>query len=182
VNALPRPRIPVFGVLLVSLASLSCALTEPVHPPDAAQQRPEDAILNITRHWLARYSERGLRSSPSPIASFDRQLTSRLELNRGMQSASETLDFTERFVLRDGGEVHCSGQVEGDVSVLYGRRSGEPALELSWSTLLAPRKCDAPLVESTFERPAGLSRFVLRADQLVGLGSALDRRTFSPAD
>lgn len=180
-NELPRARIPI-GVLLIWLASPGCAMTEPLHPPAAAQQRPEDAILTVTRNWVARYSERGLRASPSPIASFDRQLTSRLELTRGMHEANETLDFTERFVLREGGEVHCTGQVEGDVSVLYGRRSGEPALELSWPTLLGPRKCDAPLAESTFERPAGLSRFVLRSDQLVGLGSALERRTFLPAD
>lgn len=178
---LPGPRTQ-FGGLLVCLASASCGMSEPVRAPEVAQQRPEDAILNITRKWVARYSERGLKSSPSPIASFDRQLTSRLELIRGTRSANETLDFTERFVLREGGEVHCSGQVEGDVNVLYGRRSGEPAVELSWSTLLGPRKCDSPKVESTFERPAGLSRFVLRADQLVGLGSALERRTFLPAD
>lgn len=176
-----RCSIPLLGVLL-ACASVSCALSEPVRAPEVAQQRPEDAILNISREWVARYSERGLRSSPSPIASFDRQLTSRLELVRGTHSANETVDFTERFILRAGGEVHCTGQVEGDVSVLYGRRGGEPALELSWSTLLGPRTCDSPNVESTFERPAGLSRFVLRADQLVGLGSALERRTFLPAD
>jgi hypothetical protein len=175
-----RRSVAVLAVALGGVAS--CGELPPVRAQPAVQQRPEEAIFAISRTWQARWGERGLQSSPSPVASFDRQLTSRLELVRGVQSATETIDFTERFVLREGGEVRCSGHAEGELTVQYGRRQGEPAIELSWPILLAPRVCDTPKLDPTYERPAGLSRFVLRSDQLVGLGSALERRTFLPAD
>jgi hypothetical protein len=143
----------------------------------------EDMILRIASFWEAGYSEKGLRSSPSPIASFDRKLVSRLELTRGQATATETLSGDERFTLRDASEVHCTARFDLPVSVSYGNRAGEPALELEWPALARPRPCDTPGASiPPFERAAGKARFVLRSDQLVGVEPALEKRTFLPVE
>jgi hypothetical protein len=181
--------VPASGVGARYLAAFSCAFAVAcagaAGPPPAAAtvEGPEAAILRIASFWEARYADKGLRSSPSPIASFDRQLVSRLELTEGQASATESLIFQERFTLRDGGEVHCSGRFDIQVSVSYGARSGEPAVELEWPALERPRDCDAPGAPiPAFERPAGRARFVLRSDQLVGVEPALEKRTFLPVE
>jgi hypothetical protein len=144
---------------------------------------PEEAIARIGSTWEARYTDKGLLSSPSPIASFDRQLASRLELARGQSLATESVNFEERFILRDAREVRCQGRFDIQVNVAYGARGGENALELSWPELSQPRSCnvaDAPI--PPFERPAGRARFVLRSDQLVGVEPALEKRVFLPVE
>lgn len=156
----------------------------PATPPAApVAEGPEDAILRIAKTWEARHAEKGLRSPPSPIAAFDRQLISRVVLAPGATTATETLTVSERFTLRDGGSVSCSGSAELPLSVAYGRKAGEPALELAWPALLQPRACEpAHGGIPELERPAGRARFVLRSDQLVGVEPALEKRTFLPAD
>jgi hypothetical protein len=124
-----------------------------------------------------------LRSSPSPIASFERQVISRLVLLEGQPTATESVSFTERFVLRDGGEVRCSGDLTGEASVVYGLKAGEPALELAWPGRRYERTCEpsSPAVGED-ERSAGRARFVLRSDQLVGVEPVREKRNFLPAE
>lgn len=144
---------------------------------------PEAAILRIAGTWEARHTEKGLRSSPSPIASFERQVISRLVLLEGQPTATESVSFSERFVLRDGGEVRCSGDLTGEVSVMFGRKAGEPALELAWPSQPYRRTCEpsSPAVGEE-DRPAGRARFVLRSDQLVGVEPVREKRHFLPAE
>jgi hypothetical protein len=127
--------------------------------------------------------EKGLRSSPSPIASFERQVISRLVLLGGQPTATESVSFTERFVLRDGGEVRCSGDLTSEVSVAYGIKAGEPALELAWPGQPYRRTCEpsSPAVGDE-DRPAGRARFILRSDQLVGVEPVREKRSFLPAE
>jgi len=177
--ALERRRLAALGCLL------ACGCSGATGPPPGAPgvEGPEDAILRIASFWEARYTDKGLRSSPSPIASFDRQLVSRLELTHGQLTATESLSFEERFTLRDAREVHCSGRLDHQVSVSYGVRAGEPALELDWTALSNPRTCDSPdAAIPAFEKPAGRARFVLRSDQLVGIEPALEKRIFLPVE
>ena len=167
--------------LLLATSACSGASRPALAPPDV--QGPEEAIARIGSAWEARYTDKGLRSSPSPIASFDRQLVSRLELAPGQRVATESIFFEERFILRDAREVHCQGRFDVQVNVSYGERSGEPALELDWPELSQPRACDSPDAPiPPFERPAGRARFVLRSDQLVGVEPALEKRVFLPVE
>lgn len=169
------------GGLLFTSGACSGAAAPP--PPPPTVEGAEEAIARIGSFWEARYTDKGLRSSPSPIASFDRQLVSRLELTRGQPLATESLSFDERFNLRDAREVRCQGRFDMQVNVAYGMRGGEPALELDWPALSQPRQCDSADVPiPPFERPAGRARFVLRSDQLVGVEPALERRTFLPVE
>jgi hypothetical protein len=164
-------------------ALLGCAGASGPAPSAPVVQGPEEAILRIASFWEAHSNEKGLRSSPSPIASFERQLVSRLELGRGQATATETLSATERFTLRDASEVHCSARFDLSVTVSYGDRAGEPALEIQWPSLSRARECDMPgAAIPPFERPAGKARFVLRSDQLVGVEPALEKRTFLPVE
>lgn len=163
------------------LGACSTASGPPPLPP--AVEGPEEAIARVGSAWEARYTDKGLRSSPSPIASFDRQLLSRLELTRGQRAATESITFDERFILRDAREVHCQGRFDIQVDVSYGTRGGESALELEWPELSQPRACDlADAPVPPFERPAGRARFVLRSDQLVGVEPALEKRVFLPVE
>jgi hypothetical protein len=161
---------------------LGCAETASVPPSKPLQERPEEAIISVSRKWEARYSERGLRPSDSPIASYDRQFFSRIELVRQAVSISETLRFTELYVMRSGGQVHCAGQLEFDNAVTFGRKDGEAALELSWPDLEIPRLCDSEEVSEKFVRSAGKAVFALRSDQLVPIAPATERRTFLPGE
>jgi len=182
-SALPRPVW--LGLLLAALCGSLEACSGAAGPPPGAPavEGPEQAILRIASFWEARYVDKGLRSSPSPVASFDRQLVSRLELTQGQNTATESLSFEERFILRDAREVRCAGRFDIQVSVAYGTRTGEAALEIDWPALERPRECDTPGAPiSAFERPAGRARFVLRSDQLVGVEPALEKRTFLPVE
>jgi hypothetical protein len=168
---------------LALLLGSSCAAPPNALRTGAVAERPEAAITSIASTWEARGSEKGLRSSPSPIGSFDRQIITRLNLLSGQATATETVQLTESFVLRDGGRVQCSTSWEGELSAAYGRVAGEPALELSWPALVRPRACDlADPNLGDFERPAGRGLFVLRSDQLVGVDPGRETRTFLPVD
>lgn len=169
-------------VVLTCVASFGCSSAPPPPPPPPVQERPQDAILSIARTWEARYPERGLRSSSSPIASYDRQMVSRITLVRNATTVDENLQFTERYTLREGGEVRCSGEAQSEVVVAYGRRAGEPAIELTWPALVVGRNCDSPAVPATYERLSSQAVFVLRSDQLVPVSPVTERRTFLPAD
>jgi hypothetical protein len=174
------------SVVLAAIAGVganACGGAPPAPVAAVAVEGPEDAILRIARTWEARHAEKGLRSSPSPIAAFDRQLVSRIVLAPGATTATEALTFSERFTLRDGTSVACGGSAELPVSVSYGRKAGEPALELAWPALLQPRACEpAHGGIPELERAPGRARFVLRSDQLVGVEPALEKRTFLPVD
>ena len=177
-----RGATALFRIVGVSLLG-ACAggHQAPVAPPTT--EGPEAAILRIAGAWEARHTEKGLRSSPSPVASFERQVVSRLVLLEGQPTATESVSFTERFVLRDGGEVRCSGELAGEVSVMFGIKAGEPAMELAWPGHPYERTCEpsSPAVGED-ERPAGRARFVLRSDQLVGVEPVREKRNFLPAD
>jgi hypothetical protein len=175
-------RFGARGCSVLCLGLLACSGAGGPPPGAPIVEGPEDAILRIGSFWEARYTDKGLRSSPSPIASFDRALVSRLELAKGQTTATETSSFEERFILRDAREVHCVQRFDGPVSVKYGVRQGEAALELEWPAVQRPRECDVPGAVPALDRPAGRARFVLRSDQLVGVEPALEKRIFLPVE
>jgi hypothetical protein len=169
--------------IITALGESACSGAPAVPPAAPVAEGPEDGILRIAATWEARHAEKGLRSPPSPIASFDRQLLSRVALVRGASDATEEFTYAERFVLRDGTSVSCAGSAELQISVAYGRKAGEAALELTWPALRQPRACEPSHGGiPDLERPAGRARFVLRSDQLVGIEPALEKRTFLPAE
>lgn len=166
-----------------ALLLASCGGPRAAPPPVVATEGPEQAILRLANRWEARYVDKGLRSPPSPVGAFERHVVSRIELTPHEATATEVLTFSERFTLRDGTTVQCGGSVDLNVGVTYGRKAGEPAVELAWAALSHERPCEPPGAPvPPFERAEGRARFVLRSDQLVGVEPALERRTFLPLD
>jgi hypothetical protein len=178
-------RVRVISLVLTLWASCfwcACASTPASSPTRIAVERPEDALFRIASRWRAQHSEKGLRSSPSPIGAFDRQIVTRLTLARGQATATETVRVTESFLMRDGARVSCGVDWEDEVTVAYGTLRGEAALQLAWEALQRPRACEPNLAMPPIERPAGWAHFVLRSDQLVGTDPPLEKRTFLPED
>jgi hypothetical protein len=160
----------------------ACASTSGSSPTRIAVEQPEDALFRIASRWRAQHSEKGLRTSPSPIGAFDRQIVSRLSLSRGQPTATETVRVTESFLMRDEARVSCGVDWEDEVRVTYGTLRGEAGLQLAWEALQRPRACEPNLAMPPVERPAGWAHFVLRSDQLVGIDPPLEKRTFLPED
>lgn len=164
-------------------AALGCASSAPPPPTQPVSQGADDAILGIARVWESRVVDKGLRSSPSPIAAFESHVLTRIELVKDAPRARQVATYAERFGMRDGGSVECETRLEATVNVRYGRRRGEAAAEFAWAAARAARTCNAadpriPAIEVT----AGRSRFALRSDRLVGVEPALEKRTFLPLE
>jgi hypothetical protein len=121
-------------------------------------------------------------SAPSPVATFQSDVVSRLTLaEKG--PARERLEYSERFSLRDGRVASCSTRIEHDAPVTYGLKGGVPAIELEWPAARLSRACDLPgFAAPVLERGAGRARFVLRADQLVGVEPPGEKRSFIPVE
>jgi hypothetical protein len=185
-HGLVRPALGQRHAVTLALSTSlvgACASAPNAPLAAATTEGPESAILRIASTWEARHTEKGLLSSPSPVASFDRQVVSRLVLISGEGVATESSTFTERFVLRDGREVRCSDGFAGEVTVAYGTKAGEPALDVAWPALQHQRDCGTAEVSvPDVGRAAGRARFVLRSDRLVGVEPAREKRTFVPAD
>lgn len=169
------------GVAIVT--ATSCGGPDKAVSTPVAQYSPEDAILRIGAHWKSQESEKGFRSPPSGIASFSRQTGTELSLKSGETQTDVAVTLVEQFVLRKGETVACETVFSFPAEVAYGRRSGQPALELGWSTASIPRACGSSAAQiPAYEQPAGRARFVLRSDRLVGVEPALEKRQFIPVD
>jgi hypothetical protein len=170
---------------LVALAVLAvgCGGAGQGPPPAPLRESPAEAILRIGRVWQAREDETGFRSAPSLIATFQTQVVTRLTLATGSSPGREQVEYSERFMLRDGRVANCSATLAQDVPVSYGLKGGMPAIELQWAAARLARSCDlAGFSAPALERPMGRARFVLRDDQLVGVEPPGEKRSFIPSD
>jgi hypothetical protein len=169
--------------LAAAFLVLSCSAADQAPPSAPAREGPEEAILRIGKVWQASEDEKGFRSKPSPIATFENQVRTRLTLVSGARRAEERIEYEERFTLQDGRSAHCTAAQTTTIEVAYGIKAGEPGVELAWPSARIARKCDAPgFPLPALERQAGRSRFVLRSDQLVAVDPPTEKRAFIPTD
>jgi hypothetical protein len=171
------------GALALAALALSCGGSSRQPPPTPLRESPAEGILRIGRVWEARENETGFRTAPSPIATFQTQVVSRLTLGAGAAPAQASVRYDDRFTLRDGRIANCSVSFELPASLAYGLKAGMPAIELQWSAARLPRTCDLPGFSAPeLEHPAGRSRFVLRDDQLVAIEPPSEKRSFIPVE
>jgi hypothetical protein len=170
-------RVGALAALLVAGCGGSQAA-----PPVTLRESPAESILRIGRVWQARESETGFLSAPSPIATFQSDVVSRLTLaDKG--PAREKFEYSDRFTLRDGRVASCASTLEQEVPVTYGLKGGVPAIELEWAVARPKRACDLPgFAPPVLERRAGRARFVLRDDRLVGVEPVGEKRSFIPVE
>jgi hypothetical protein len=172
----------VGAVLLATWVATGCGGGEP--PPEAPvrEEDPADAVLRIGTTWESRGQDKGFRSQPSPVAMFESVISDRLRFAEGGRSAREALKVEESFRMQDGATFHCGYQIEIAVQVQFGRRNGDPAVQIDRPETSVPRQCDAPgFPEQTLTMPPSSARFVLKGDQLVAFEPVTERRTFIPA-
>lgn len=172
------------SVLLGLFASVllpGCGSDDPAPRAPVAEETPADQVLRIGRTWSSTRHDKGLLSPPSPINVFEIGEDSRLALEP--KRAHETLVIEETVKLRSGVLLVCRTTLENDLGIRWGRREGEPAVELTRKALSTPRLCDRPgHPEPLIQRPASSVRFVLRSDNLIAVDPATDGRVYLPVD
>lgn len=171
------------GGALAALLAVGCG--GPAQPSETPvlEEDPADAVLRIGSVWESRGSEKALHSAPNPIAIQSALVVDRLELARGAAEAVETFEVEEKFQMRSGEAYRCRARAAVPVRVHFGRRDGEPALQVARPAAHAVRACDPPgfpQPERAF--PEWTARFVLTGDQLVGIAPPTEQRTFLPVE
>jgi hypothetical protein len=178
IDRLARRNFPRLGLLLFLSG---CGSAETAAPPPVERETPSAQIFRVGRTWEARIQEKGFRSAPSPISVFDVQLTSKLVFEEGQSVATEKLDVSERFEMRDGRAYACTAKTSLQVAVRFGYRREEPAVEIQRPPSALPRTCQpADFPEPEVDLPSGSARFVLRGDQLVAFAPTLEKRVYLP--
>jgi hypothetical protein len=106
-----------------------------------------------------------------------------VSLSRGKKTATETLVFDGSFKLQDGTAYTCRANARTTVSLAFGDRAGEPAVEMWRKGLRVSRSCDKPgFPEPEFVVPESRARFALRGDKLVSFDPPTERREYLPVD
>jgi hypothetical protein len=166
-----------------AVVAVGCGGGEPEAVAPIERESPAEQILRVGKTWEARWAEQGFRTAPSPISLFDTRVTSRLFLARGKKTAREAIVFEGSFKLQNGTAYSCRGSAETTVSLAFGDRAGEAAVEVLRKALRVSRTCDKPgFPEPEFTVPEARARFALRGDKLVGFDPPTERREYLPVD
>lgn len=167
--------------LLLLLALVGCGprRTDAEVPPQRVSAEAE--VLAIASVWQALEVEHGTRGPNAKVALFDLKQRSTLTLREGQGVAEEKLEIKERIELETGAVYTCRARGLARVKVRFGRKQGEPALELFRPSLLLTRTCSpSDFPEHEIQVAGGTSRFLLRDEQLVGFAPPSERRVFIP--
>lgn len=178
---LPTRLLALSTEALAILALVACASEPPPPPAPVQQQGPDAEILAIGSVWESRSQENGLRSEPSPVSVFTVNELSSIAFTAGEPSATESLVVSESFRMRDGRTFECHSEGTVGVQVRYFRKSGEPAVQITWPPVQLPRNCAQPgFPEPVMQRGGGSSSFLLRAERLSGFDPPLEKRSYIP--
>lgn len=167
---------------------LLCVAAACAPKPPPADARPkhvsaEDEILTVAKVWRTIEKTRGARPAPNQVSLFEIELETDIELVAGKGAAKEHVEVRERFEMRDGRRYTCKAEHTGHLVARFGRRDGEPAVELSRPPIRLARQCSpADFYEPEIQLGAEGSRFLLRDEQLVGFVPVGEKRVFLPAD
>lgn len=156
----------------------ACSGKQSTPPPTVGKETAQAEVTRIGRTWTSTQVDKSLLSPPSPISVRATARTSRLELDG--PEGRERLAIDETFELRSGGEVHCLTEFEHSVGLVWGRKGGEAAVEVTRPALSAQRRCDGTAPEPALSEGVRRVLLVLRADQLVAVDPPLDDRIYRP--
>lgn len=167
-----------FLVLSTCVLSFGCSGGKKDARPPVAVETAENEIRRISDSWEGTLVDSRLLSPPSKLSVKKETRTSRIQLADG--AITETLLVEEDLELRSGGHLRCRTTVEHQLGVRYGRRQGEPAVELVRPALDLQRSCDGIHPEGNLRESPVRALFVLRSDRLVVVEPALDDRYYLP--
>jgi hypothetical protein len=163
--------------------ALSCG--PKASPPDAAPKHisAEDDILQVAKVWRNGEKTRGARPPPSKIAIFEIDFETTITLVPGKGGGEEHIEVRERFETREGRQFECRAEKTSPIRAKYGRRKGEPAVELSRPPIRLSRQCKPPdFHEPEIQLGTEGSRFLLQDERLVGFQPVGEKRVFLPSD
>lgn len=167
---------------LVAIGSVRCASSPAPSPPVVRQQSPRESILALGSSWQCVISERGVGGQGGAVRRFERTLTETLGLADPTR-AELTYQVDESLQSAAGSAHECHAQGAVTARVVFGERSGRPAVELRSSGVSLPRECQPPLPDAPPLPVAPFTtRFVLRGDRLTAFEPATDRRELYPID
>ena len=87
----------------------------------------------------------------------------------------------ERFQLKSGQSYECRARGLVKVRVRFGRKSGEPAVEIQRPSLMMSRTCHpSDFPDRELQMPGVGARFLLQDEQLVGFAPPSEKRVFLP--
>lgn len=165
----------------LALALVSCGGGETEARAPITRETPEDEVLRVGRVWESGVAEQGFLTPPSRIAMFSRHITSSVTFEHGAPTAVEVLVIDETFKVADGATYQCQAKATPRVTVTFGERAGEGAVELRRPAQELPRVCDhAGFPEPVLSLPATRARFALRGDRLVAFAPPTEARSYLP--
>lgn len=166
------------GSLLLLAGCVACAGGQSGPEAPLLKETAADEIQRISSTWSSTEIEKGLLSPPSPISLSTTKRSSVVRLTP--DAATEALTIEESLDLRAGGRVRCRTSFDHPLTIRFGRKQGEAAIELERPALSAPRRCDGPHPEPLLSEPARRGLFVLRGDQLIAVDPPRDDRRYRP--
>ena len=173
----PTRLVPV----LVALQLAACGGANEAPREPVRHETPADEIMRIAKVWQATTLDEGLRSEPDPISVFRRRIQSTLEFQNDQRQVEEQLDIEESFELRNGDRFECRARAKRRYAALFGRRSGEAAVQLERPQLTLVRSCSPPAFpEPELAVGGSTTRFVLQGDRLKAFEPPLDKRMYLP--
>lgn len=152
--------------------------TEVKAPPK--EETPADEVLRIAANWSSVQPVNAILSPPSPISLIRGSIKSQVHLTK--KDAEEELTIVEDIELRGGGNVLCESVFRHPLSVRYGRKGGEAAVELGRPALNGRRACEGIHPEPDLVAEPVVALFVLKSDQLVAIEPKTDGRSYLPGN
>ncbi len=169
-----RRRLSAIGLLFALGCGGGNAPT--VAPPQT--ETPADEILRISANWISVQPVKALLSPPSPISVIRGSVTSRVHLTK--RDAEEELTIAEDVELRSGARVVCESTFRHPISLRYGWKGGEAAVEITRPPLNGRRACQGRHPEPDLVAESIATLFVLRSDQLIAVEPKTDGRSYIP--
>ena len=175
------PRLSEAAAVFLGFVLLGCGgqSREAEAPPKKVTAEAE--VLGISSVWQALEEAHGTRGPNHKVAVFDLRQRTTLTLREGQPSAEEKIEIKERFEMKNRSVYECRARGLVKVRVRFGRKSGEPALEVQRPSTIMARTCmpsDYP--EREIQLAGGSSRFRLQDEQLVGFAPINEKRVFLP--
>jgi hypothetical protein len=170
------------GILLACLTVAGCGGDEPSAQAPVRQETPLDAIRRVGDTWVSSDQSRSLRSAPSPIAMYEVTTRSTVVFRADKRWTPEVIEIEESFQMRDGRQFLCRARSDTHSDLSFGRRDGDPAVEMRRPATRLHRNCDPPdFPEPDLLLPAAVARFRLTGDRLQPFDPPLEKRVYIPA-
>jgi len=169
------------GLAAAALIAGGCKGDKPAVVAPVRHETPADAIRRVGEAWSATELLKGLRSHPSPIAVYRTQAKSTVRFAAGKDWTQEHLEIDEAFEMRDGTRYVCHAEGKIRVDLVFGRRHGEPAVEMCRPATRLARACEPPgFPDPEVALPETRARFRLKGDRLLAFDPPVEKRVYLP--